>query len=72
MKAIICDKCGKPTPPPNHYTSGDIARITINFVLSDFVPTGRKIIETQQKDLDICPHCSKELKKILRENNLIF
>ena len=74
MKAVICDRCGRPLPPSNHYTSGDIARITIGFILSDFMPMpkGCKIIETQQKDLDICPDCSKELKKILRENNLTF
>lgn len=70
MKAIICDICRKPTPPPNHYTSGDIAGITINCVLPNLM--GCRIIETQKKILDICPDCSEELKQVLRENNLIF
>ena len=58
-----CDRCKKPIPTLNHYSCGDITTIAINFVLSN---------NTQTKNLDICPDCSKELKKILIENNLNF
>ena len=71
MKTCICDRCEKPIPPLNHYSCGDITTIAINFVLSNpFKPILSNNTETRY--LDICPNCSKELKKILRENNLIF
>lgn len=71
MNAVICDKCEKPIPPLNHYTSGDITKIAINYVLPNpYAPILSN--HTQTKNLDICPNCSKELKGILRENNLIF
>ena len=71
MNAVICDKCEKPIPPLNHYTRGDITKIAIDFVLPNpFRPVLSNNTET--RNLDICPDCSKELKKILRENNLTF
>ena len=73
MKTTICNRCGKPIPPPNHYNCGDIATIAINFVLSNpFKPILLLSNNIETRYLDICPNCSKELKKILRENNLIF
>ena len=71
MKTTICDRCEKPIPPPNHYSCGDITKIAIDYVLPNpYVPILSN--NTQTRNLDICPNCSKELKKILRENNLIF
>ena len=71
MKTTICDRCGQPIPPPNHYTLDDITKITIDYILPNpFKPILSN--NTQTRNLDICPNCSKELKKILRENNLIF
>ena len=71
MKTTICDKCGHQIPPPNHYIRGDITKIAIDYVLPNpFKPILSN--NTQTKNLDICPDCSKELKKILKENNLIF
>lgn len=71
MHAVICDRCEKPIPPLNYYTRGDITKIAIDFIL----PNPFKGIlsnNTNTRNLDICPDCSKELKKILKENNLIF
>lgn len=71
MKATICDRCGKPIPLPNHYSCGDITKIAIDYVLPNpYAPILSDNIQT--RNLDICPNCSKELKKILRENNLTF
>lgn len=71
MHAVICDRCEKPIPPPDHYTRGDITKIAIDYILPNpFM--GILSNNTQTKNLDICPDCSKELKKILKENNLIF
>lgn len=71
MKTTICDRCGKPIPPPNHYTRGDITKIAIDYVLPNpYVPIISN--NTQTQNLDICPDCSKELRKILKENNLTF
>lgn len=71
MKTTICDKCGKQIPPPNDYTCGDITKITIDFVLPNpYAPILSN--NTQTRNFDICPDCSKELKRILRENNLTF
>lgn len=71
MKTTICDRCEKQIPPPNHYSCGDITKIAIDYVLPNpHVPILSN--NTQTRNLDICPNCSKELKKILRENNLIF
>lgn len=71
MKTTICDKCGKQIPPPNHYSYDDIVKIAIDYVLPNpYAPILSN--QTQTRNFDICPSCSKELKKILRENNLIF
>ena len=71
MNAVICDRCEKPIPSIDHYTRGDITKIAIDYVLPNpYAPMLSN--NTQTKNLDICPDCSKELKKILKENNLIF
>ena len=33
MHTVICDRCEKPIPPPDHYTRGDITKIAIDYVL---------------------------------------
>ena len=66
MHAVICDRCEKPIPPLNHYTRGDIIKIAIDHVLPNpFM--GILSNNTNTRNLDICPDCSKELKKILKE-----
>ena len=71
MKTTICDRCEKPIPLPNHYSYGDIIKIAIDYVLPNpYAPILSD--HTQTQNFDICPDCSKELKRILKENNLIF
>ena len=71
MHAVICDRCEKPIPSLDYYTRGDIAKIAIDFILPN-PSVGILSNKTETRSLDICPDCSKELKKILKENNLIF
>ena len=71
MKTDICDRCKKPIPPPNHYNYCDITKIAIDYVLPNpYSPILSNYTKT--RNFDICSDCSKELKRILRENNLIF